>query len=97
MFFAGNVDDAITELSNSSYDLIITDINMPAKNGYYFLELLNSSKMTKYIPVVILTGMAEQNLKRQALNMGAIDLMTKPILKDDLIARIESLLRLKLS
>ena len=94
MFFAYSVDDAITELSNTTYDLILTDMNMPIKNGYYFLELLNYSKMTKYTPVVILTGMDERNLKRQALNMGAIDLITKPILKEDLIARIESLLRL---
>ncbi len=95
MHFAVSVDDAVAELSNAKYDVIIADINMPGKNGFYFLELLNDSQNALNVPTVILTGINEQSLKRRALDMGAVDLLNKPIIKEDLIARIQSLLRLK--
>ncbi len=95
MYFIDGVDDAITALTENTFDIIISDLNMPGKSGIYFLKLLHFTQKTKDTPIVILTGLNKHALKRQVLKLGATDLLTKPINKEDLIARIESLLRLK--
>jgi signal transduction histidine kinase len=64
-------------------------------NGLELLAKLQAQEKTKNIPVVILTGDQERTLKRQALDLGAVDLLNKPINKEDLVSRIDNVLKLK--
>lgn len=93
--FASSGEDAIGLLEAFAYDAIITDYDMPGMNGLTLLEQIRSRPGLEAIPVVMLTGNADQDLKRRALDAGATDLLGKPIDQDDLIARIRSVLRLK--
>jgi signal transduction histidine kinase len=93
--FALNGQEALDIVNNEIIDLIISDVRMPGMSGLDLLEKLQADEKTKNIPVVILTGDQERTLKRQALDLGAVDLLNKPINKEDLVARINNVLKLK--
>lgn len=76
-------------------DLIITDWEMPALNGLDLLKELKKDEDTKGIPVIMLTGimLASENLKL-AFDAGAVDFISKPVRKNELSARVISVLNL---
>lgn len=92
--FALNGKEALNIVNNEDIALIISDVRMPEMTGLELLEKLQSDEKTKKIPVVILTGDQERTLKRQALDLGAVDLLNKPINKEDLVSRINNVLKL---
>ena len=94
--FALNGKDALEIVNNENIDMIISDVRMPGMNGLELLEKLQADKKNNSIPVVILTGDQERTLKRQALDLGAVDLLNKPINKEDLVSRINNVLKLKM-
>ncbi|MEN6374897.1 MAG: HD domain-containing phosphohydrolase [Smithella sp.] len=87
--------DALRETARIDYDVIVTDINMPYMNGFELLAELRKSDRTRDIPVIVLTGNGENDLKRRALELDATDLLTKPVHPEDIIARLRSALRTK--
>lgn len=93
--FAGSAEEALGKLATIGFDTIVSDIWMPGKDGFTLLEEIRSQPRTQDIPVIILTGRQERDLKRRALDLGATDLLNKPIEREDLIARLRSTLRLK--
>ncbi len=93
--FALNGKVALDIVAREEVDLIITDVRMPEMSGLELLEKLQADDVSKNIPVVILTGDQERTLKRQALDLGAVDLLNKPVNKEDLVARINNVLKLK--
>jgi len=95
MHFALSVDEALEKIDGTEFDAIVSDISMPGKDGFALLNALSASDKTRDIPVIILTGNAENDLKRRALDQGATDLLNKPVDPEDLRARIRSVLRLK--
>jgi signal transduction histidine kinase len=95
MEFALNGKKALKIVKEKEFDAIITDIRMPEMTGLELLERLQADEKTKKIPVVILTGLEDRTLKRKALDLGAVDLLNKPVNKEDLVARINNVLRIK--
>lgn len=95
LYFAGGVDEALELVKREPIDTIVSDVNMPRKSGFDLLQTLKANDATKDIPVIILTGNAENDLKRRALDLGAADLLNKPVNMEDLIARVRSALRIK--
>ena len=95
LHFANSVDEAVALVKNNTYDTIVSDVSMPVKSGLDLLVELKGLDTFSTTPVIILTGNAEVDLKRRALDLGATDLLNKPCAPEDLIARIQSTLRLK--
>ncbi len=95
MSYVCSVDAALGELEESPFDAIVSDIKMPDKDGFELLKLLHKSEILKNIPVIIVTGCDENDMKRRALDLSATDLLNKPVCKEDLLARLYSVLRLK--
>ncbi len=93
--YAQSVDEALEKVLTKDFDAIVTDVTMPKRDGLDLLTALQDAETTCDIPVIILTGLADIDLKRRALELGAVDLLNKPIIAEDLIARIRSVLRLK--
>ncbi|HLX13804.1 MAG TPA: response regulator [Bradyrhizobium sp.] len=80
MEFAESADKAlrrITEVTDESLILILSDINMPGMSG---LELLPKAKAVRPdVPVIMITAYGDDNTRRKALEGGAEALLTKPI------------------
>lgn len=93
--FVESVDEALAKIDEVDFDAIVCDVSMPLRSGLDFLEALREDKKARSTPVIILTGNAETDLKRRALDFGATDLLNKPIHSEDLIARLRSVLRLR--
>jgi len=93
--FAGGADEALALLAGRAFDAMISDVRMPGRDGFELLSLLRNSAAWADLPIVMLTGMDNPNLKNQALDLGATDLLNKPVNRDDLFARIRSVLQLK--
>lgn len=70
-------------------DLILLDIMMPEMNGYDFCAKLQENEELSYIPVVFLTALGEEQDKARAFAVGAVDYLTKPIVKDRLLLTIQ--------
>lgn len=76
--------------------LVLTDIGMPQLDGYGLLERIRESKLARLqnMPVVIISGDEDDEAKEKARRLGANDFVTKGISATELVARIDSLLRL---
>jgi two-component system, cell cycle response regulator CtrA len=73
------------------YDIVILDLQLPDMSGFEVLKALRVAKMRT--PILILSGSAIVEDKVKALSLGADDYMTKPFNKDELVARIQALVR----
>ncbi len=73
------------------YDIIVLDLQLPDMSGFEVLKSLRLAKVQT--PVLILSGNAIVEAKVKALGFGADDYMTKPFHKDELVARIQAVIR----
>lgn len=96
MNYVCSVDAALDQLKEVNFDVIVSDVRMPEKDGFELLKILQGSEKTKNIPVIIVTGCEESDYKRRALELGAMDLLNKPVEREDLLARLNGMLRIKL-
>jgi len=81
---------AISYIENRNYDLVLLDIMLPKVNGY---ELLEYIKETVGIPIIYITPKGQTRDKVKGLRKGADDYITKPFEIEELIARVEAVLR----
>lgn len=89
--WAANWEEGIKKISNSNYDAIILDINMPIMNGKDFLKKIRD--LWKTIPVIALTSDWLLEDKLEMFDLWVDDYMTKPFEIEELIARIKSILK----
>jgi len=73
------------------YDIILLDINLPDMSGYEVLRALRLAKIET--PILILSGLGNIEDKVRGLGFGADDYLTKPFHKDELVARINAIVR----
>lgn len=88
---ATNGEEALNVLDQSYIDLIVSDIMMPKIDGY---ELIKSLREAKYdVPILIITAKSEIEDKKEGFLLGADDYMVKPIDIEEMLLRIQVLLR----
>ena len=79
-------------VNNGSINLILTDINMPEMNGLDFIA--NVRKMSKDVPIVVLTNLGTSDDAENAIKQGAYDFLIKAEWKlDDVISKIRKILK----
>ena len=84
-------EDAVDEMYANHYDLIISDIMMPGMDGYEFASTVRGHD--KNIPILFVTARDDFSSKEKGYHIGIDDYMVKPINPDELVLRIEALLR----
>ena len=87
--------DAHSWLTANHCDTIVCDYHMPAMTGLDLLKKLNESEILSLTPFIMVTGRHEQEIKRLAISLGATDLLSKPVVFEDLIARLQHSLHLR--
>lgn len=91
---AKNGEEALSLVENNQFDLIITDIQMPAMNGFELLKNLKQNKASENIPVIALSGRTDI-LKGEFLKKGFKTNLTKPFQPANLLKAIGKILDLK--
>jgi two-component system, OmpR family, KDP operon response regulator KdpE len=83
-------EEGLDELRNSSYDLVLLDMNMPGMGGMETCRFMRSSSE---VAIIMLTVNNTERQKVEALDAGADDYVTKPFSTPELLARIRASLR----
>lgn len=86
--------DALRKVGFAKPDLILLDVMMPGMNGFEVCQALKSQPDTKTIPVIFMTALADTVDKVKGLELGAADYITKPIQHEEVLARIDTHLKL---
>ena len=80
-------------VKNDHVSLIVSDLNMPVKDGITFLKDVRSLEKFKYLPFLILTTESQETKKMEAKQSGATGWIIKPFVKEKLIAVIKKVIR----
>ncbi len=94
---ASSVRDARLIIAQTQLDVLVLDVNLPEEGGLELLEELKKKPDEHRFEIIMFTGLKDDGLKRRALDLGATDLLCKPVSKEDLIARLQSVIRMKRS
>jgi DNA-binding response OmpR family regulator len=93
--FASNGIEALEQIQKSRPDLIVSDVMMPEMDGYTLLYFLRSNPDFASIPVIFLTARGSGDDIVVGLDTGADDYLVKPIIPDELLASISTILARK--
>jgi class 3 adenylate cyclase len=91
---ANNAKQALDKVAASPPDLILLDVMMPDLNGFEVCRHLKNSEATALVPVVLVTALEDQDSRVKGIEAGADDFLSKPVRREELIARVKTLRRL---
>ena len=86
--------EALDKVNQILPDIILLDIRMPDINGYEVCTRLKSNPVTKDVPIIFISSIEEPSEKVEAFSVGGVDYISKPFQLIEVLARIETHLRL---
>ena len=86
-----NPNEALEKMTNTAYDLIISDIMMPHMDGFEFAKIIRQDN--KEIPILFITAKDDFEDKKRSYDIGVDDYMVKPIDINELVLRVGALLK----
>ena len=95
VFTLSTTKDIIMYVHTFNPHVILLDLLMPGIGGLEVCEMLNKDARGKRIPVIVLSALSKDIDKLKAYKLGVVNYLTKPIGKDELLAKIENALRFK--
>lgn len=91
---APNGERALSAARRQPPDIILLDIMMPGMNGYDVCRQLKAEETTQHIPVIFLSALDELFNKIEAFSVGGVDYVTKPFEAMEVLARVETHLKI---
>jgi two-component system cell cycle sensor histidine kinase/response regulator CckA len=95
VLIAENGESAIEKANYALPDLILLDIIMPGMDGFEACRRLKANDVTQSIPVLFITALNESTDKVKGFHLGAVDFITKPFQCEEVLARVETHVRLQ--
>ena len=86
---------ALEKVETEQPDLVLLDVVMPEMSGYEVCRKIRGSRATATLPVVMVTALDPAQERVKGIEAGADDFLSKPISQHELLARVKSLLRIK--
>jgi two-component system cell cycle response regulator len=88
--------EALAICERAECDIVLLDVMMPSMDGFDVCRQLKRNPATHHIPVIMITALDQTSDRVKGLEVGADDFLTKPVSDIALIARVRSLVRLKM-
>jgi CheY-like chemotaxis protein len=95
--FALEGKSALDWIRKQEFDLVLLDIMMPEMDGYEVCTLIKGKKENKDLPVIFITAKTDHESIIQGFQTGAVDYITKPFIKSELLARVRTHIEIKRS
>jgi two-component system, cell cycle response regulator DivK len=92
---AESAEEGLTLVEQATFDLILMDISLPGIDGTEATRLIRQMPNLKHIPIIALTAHAIKGEQESILACGVDDLITKPLDEDQLLSRMQELLKRK--
>lgn len=86
--------DALEWCENNEADVVLVDYDMPRPNGLEFIEAFRRIGANDQVPVIMITGLAERDIRYRALDLGVADFLSKPVDIPEFRARMRNMLAL---
>lgn len=83
-------DQALDRLGQETWDLIVTDLNLPGADGFTIIR--RSRALYPSLPILVTTGYTQAHYEEQALRAGADQVMIKPLTQNDFVSRVWSMI-----
>jgi len=85
---------ALKQIAASPPDMVLLDVQMPGPDGFEICKRLKGSDATALLPVVLVTALEDHDSRVRGIEAGADDFLSKPVRREELIARVQTLRRL---
>lgn len=93
IYTASNGNQGLKMITEILPDLVLLDIMMPKNiTGFDVLEMTKKDKLTQNIPIIVISAKIEADNIDKAIDLGAIDYISKPIAIDSVLSKVNSLL-----
>jgi two-component system chemotaxis response regulator CheY len=84
--------DGLNKAKADSFDLIVTDINMPNLDGIGFIKEVRKEPNYKFVPIIVLTTESQESKMQEGKSAGATGWIVKPFSADKLIAVVKKII-----
>lgn len=92
---ADNGKEALKIIAELTIDIVLLDIMMPEMNGFEVCRTIKNDERWRNIPVIIITALMSKEDRIKGIEAGADDFISKPFERDEVLARIKMLLKIK--
>jgi CheY-like chemotaxis protein len=95
--FALDGISALSWLDKKKFDLILLDIMMPGMDGFEVCSLIKKNPVISEIPIILITAITDSESIIKGFETGAVDYITKPFIKSELLIRVKTQIEIKRS
>jgi len=92
---ADSGEEAVSIAENTLPEMVLMDINMPAMDGYQATQLIRKLNSRIHTPIIFVTALSEQEALSMALKSGGDDYITKPVISNILLSKVNAHLRIR--
>lgn len=89
---ASNGEEALAKAQSHDIDIVLLDIMMPDISGVTVCGHLRANPRMSKVPIVMLTALDDYATRRKAMQAGATDLITKPVAREELLAKLNGVM-----